>query len=231
MFPDNLRPMPLKRHREPFSSPDYFFELKHDGFRALAFVQNGKCRLVSRNANECHKFDMLASSLPEGLNACAAVLDGELVCLDHQGRSQFNELLFGRGEPRFCAFDLLWCEGKDLRFDGLHERKPTLKALIQSKGWLLYCDHIEEAGERLYEIVCRKESSPSAGSDAQTQDHEIVVVVATPDELLFLRTKAHAACCFYVVFIVLSFKSARPVCPVPHASISWNRHRCCRGIR
>src|SRR5690348_296908 len=123
MFPDNLRPMPLKRHREPFSHRDWFFELKHDGFRALAFVQKGKCRLVSRNGNDFKNFSALASCLPEELKADTAVLDGEIVCLDSTGKSQFNELLFKRGEPRFYAFDLLWCEGKDLRYDGLHERK------------------------------------------------------------------------------------------------------------
>lgn len=149
--------MPLKRHHDPFSHRDWFFELKHDGFRALAFIQNGRCRFVSRNGNEFHKFDALASSMPKELNANAAVLDGEIVCLDNKGRSQFNELLFGRGEPRFYAFDLLWCEDKDLRFDGLHERKRKLKALIQSNGWLLYCDHIEEHGARLYEIACKND--------------------------------------------------------------------------
>lgn len=95
--------------------------------------------------------------LPKELTAGTAVLDGEIVCLDNQGRSQFNELLFGRGEPRFYAFDLLWCEGKDVRYDGLHERKRQLKALIPSKRWLLYCDHVEEHGERLFEIVCNKD--------------------------------------------------------------------------
>jgi ATP-dependent DNA ligase len=60
MFPNNLKPMPLKRHYEPFSHPDWFFELKHDGFRALAFIQNGKCRLVSRNGNDFRKFDFAA---------------------------------------------------------------------------------------------------------------------------------------------------------------------------
>jgi len=142
--------MPLKRHQKPFSHPDWSFELKHDGFRALAFVQNGKCRLVSRIGNDFHGFAALASSLPKELNAKAAVLDGEVVCLDSSGKSQFNELLFKRGEPRFYAFDLLWCDGKDLRHDGLYERKWRLKALIQSKGWLLYCDHIEQHGERLF---------------------------------------------------------------------------------
>jgi len=44
-----------------------------------------------------------------------------------------------------------------LRFDGLHERKRKLKALIQSKGWLLFCDHIEEHGDLLHEIVCKND--------------------------------------------------------------------------
>ena len=157
MFPDNLRPMPLKRYREPFSHRDWFFELKHDGFRALALVQNGRCRLVSRNGNEFHSFTALTSAIPKELRTAAAVLDGEIVCLDKKGRSQFNELLFSRGDPRFYAFDLLWCEGRDLRFDGLHERKSRLKALIRSQGWLLYCDHIEQHGERLFEIACKND--------------------------------------------------------------------------
>src|SRR5256885_1857070 len=83
----------------------WFFELKHDGFRALAFIENGKCQLVSRNGNEFKNFSALASALPKELSAGGAVLDGEIVCLDNQGRSQFNELLFGRGEPHFYAFD------------------------------------------------------------------------------------------------------------------------------
>lgn len=146
--------MPLKRHHEPFSHRDWFFELKHDGFRALAFIQDGRCRLVSRNGNEFRKFDALASSLPKELEAGAAVLDGEIVCLDDRGHSQFNELLFGRGEPRFYAFDLLWCDGKDLRHDGLHERKRKLKSLIPHRERLLYCDHIEEHGKRLFDFTC-----------------------------------------------------------------------------
>jgi bifunctional non-homologous end joining protein LigD len=128
-----------------------------NGFRALAFVRDGNCRLVSRNGNEFHSFTALASALPSELKAESAVLDGELVCLDETGRSQFEELLFRRGEPRFYAFDLLWCDGKDLRFDGLHERKRQLKALIRSKHRLLYCDHIEGDGERLFELACQND--------------------------------------------------------------------------
>ena len=146
--------MPLKRHKEPFSHPDWLFEIKHDGFRALAFIDGGSCRLVSRNGNDFKTFGSLAAAIPKELKAASAVLDGEIVCLDEQGRSQFNELLFRRGEPRFFAFDLLWCDGKDLRDDPLHERKRQLKALIPERNHLLYCDHIEKHGERLFEITC-----------------------------------------------------------------------------
>src|SRR3954469_22455628 len=101
MFPNNLKTMPLKRHREPFSHPDWLYELKHDGYRALAFVRDGTCRLVSRNGNDFKSFTQLAAAIPKVLRGSSAVLDGEIVCLDEQGRSQFNELLFRRGEPRF----------------------------------------------------------------------------------------------------------------------------------
>lgn len=157
MFPNNIRAMPLKRRNEPFSHPDWLFEIKHDGFRALAFVQNGPCRLVSRNGNVFSSFTDLCKAIPQELRTNSAVLDGEIVCLDGNGKSQFNELLFRRAEARFFAFDLLWYEGKDLRYDGLHERKWKLKALICSEGSLLYCDHIETHGQRLFEIACKKD--------------------------------------------------------------------------
>src|SRR3954469_9785158 len=138
MLPNNLRPMPLKRQHEPFSHSDWLFEIKHDGFRALAFIENGSCRLLSRNDNYFQSFSDLAKAIPQELGCKSPVLDGEIVCLDRQGKSQFNELLFHRGEPRFYAFDLLWCE-RDLRHDGLCERKRQLKALIRGKERLLYC--------------------------------------------------------------------------------------------
>lgn len=55
-----------------------------------------------------------------------AVLDGEIVCLDRKGNSQFKNLLFRRGEPRFYVFDLLSCNGEDLRYFPLAERKHII---------------------------------------------------------------------------------------------------------
>ena len=108
-------PLPLTRRPEPFSHPDWLFEVKYDGFRALAHLDPSGVRLVSRNGNRFSSFAELCASLEFFLNAKSAVLDGEIVCLDENGRSQFNELLFRRSTPQFCAFDLLSLTGKDLR--------------------------------------------------------------------------------------------------------------------
>jgi ATP-dependent DNA ligase len=60
-LPRNLRPIRLSRRPEPFDSDDYIFELKIDGFRSLAYVENGQCDLVSRNGNTFHNFKIWRS--------------------------------------------------------------------------------------------------------------------------------------------------------------------------
>jgi len=56
-------------------------------------------------------FAVLNEAIESELKVRSAVLDGEIVCLDAGGKPQFRDLLFHRGDPRFVAFDLLWCEG------------------------------------------------------------------------------------------------------------------------
>jgi ATP-dependent DNA ligase len=99
--------------------------LKHDGFRAIAYIEANECRLVSRNSNAFASFATLRKSLatPPVKNA---ILDGEVVCLDANGVSQFNELKSRKGKPVFYAFDLMWLDGEDLRNLSLIERKQRL---------------------------------------------------------------------------------------------------------
>lgn len=104
MLPATLRTMPLVRRPKPFSHRDWIYEIKGDGFRSLAFIENGRCRLVSRNGNQFSSFDVLREALPQEIDAKSAVLDGEMVVLDDSGRSVFNDLLFHRAEPVFYAF-------------------------------------------------------------------------------------------------------------------------------
>ena len=72
--------------RQPFDHHDFLFELKHDGFRALAHIWDGKCELVSRKRNSYKSFQALRDNLAM-LKVKNAVLDGEIVCLDSEGRS------------------------------------------------------------------------------------------------------------------------------------------------
>jgi bifunctional non-homologous end joining protein LigD len=116
--------------REPFDHPDFLFELKHDGFGALAYISNGHCELVSRRRNSYKSFGELRAHLG-GLKVKNAVIDGKLVCLDAEGRSIFSELLFRRGCPIFYAFDLLYLNGRDVRQLPLIERKEKLRSLIE----------------------------------------------------------------------------------------------------
>jgi bifunctional non-homologous end joining protein LigD len=150
-----FQPLPLARQPEPFSHSDWLFELKYDGFRALAYVNSSGGRLISRNGNRFASFDPLCQSIAFFLSARSAVIDGEIACLDESGRSQFNHLLFRRGEPIFCAFDLLSLNGRDLRDLPLVERKRRLRDVLPHCPQLLFVDYIEALGEELFELACQ----------------------------------------------------------------------------
>src|SRR6185503_2734737 len=101
------QPMQLVRRREPFDDPDWLFELKWDGFRALAYVDLKGVTLVSRTGHVYRQYDALRTSLRRELRIRSAVLDGEIVCLDAEGKPCFMPLMRRHGRPVFVAFDLL----------------------------------------------------------------------------------------------------------------------------
>jgi bifunctional non-homologous end joining protein LigD len=148
-------PAPLQRVPAPFSHPDWLFEIKWDGFRALAYIEESQSRLLSRKRNEFKSFPALNLILPHEFRGRSAVLDGEIVCFDGDGKPNFKDLLFRRGEPRFMAFDLLWSDGEDLRRLPLIDRKLRLRGLVSiGSERLLYCDHIEQDGQGLFQLTC-----------------------------------------------------------------------------
>jgi bifunctional non-homologous end joining protein LigD len=150
-------PQPLRSKPAPFDHPDFVFENKYDGFRALAVIENGRCRFVSRNGNEFKSFAFLTSSIGMSVRG-SAVLDGEVVCLDENGHPRFNDLLFHRMEPCFVAFDILSLNGRDLRLNALVDRKAELRRLLRFKqGRILYAQHIERDGSRLFELICSRD--------------------------------------------------------------------------
>lgn len=165
----HLNPMPLGRARAPFCHPDWLFEIKWDGFRALLHSDLNGVRLVSRNGNVFKSFPGLCEGLARDLNGRRCILDGEIVCLDAAGKPQFRDLLFRRAEPLFYAFDILWDEhaksddeenhrfrnGEDLRYLPQVDRKLRLRAVVPKRGErLLYCDHIDGDGDGLFRLAC-----------------------------------------------------------------------------
>jgi bifunctional non-homologous end joining protein LigD len=111
MLPE-IQTAKLARSLQPFDDKDWLFELKHDGFRSLAYLENGHCRLVSRRRNT-YKSLVLREAL-SGLRAQSAIWT-ERSSPSIPAVSQFKELLYRRGRAVFFAFDLLWLNNTDLR--------------------------------------------------------------------------------------------------------------------
>ena len=162
--------MPLSSRARPFDSDQHIFELKVDGFRALAHVEDGLGQLLSRNGNTFRGFAELAVWIAKHLHVSNAVLDGEIACVDESGLPSFRDLLLHRRRCVFIAFDLLYLNGKDLRILPLIERKTILKTVLERRpSRILYLDHVQGEGELLFEqvvamdlegIVCKAKDSP-----------------------------------------------------------------------
>jgi len=143
--------MPLASLHAPFDHPGWIFELKYDGFRALAYIESGQCRLVSRRGTAHKSFPKLCAAIGAAIPA-HAVLDGEIVHLDAEGKPQFYELMRRRTPQHYYAFDLLWLDGHDLRDIRLIERKRLLRGLVRPP--ILYADHFEARGVDLFKAAC-----------------------------------------------------------------------------
>ncbi len=169
-MPKKIHPMLATPVEKPFDDPGWLFEVKWDGYRAIAFVEEGKLRLVSRNQNDLTAQYPELADLPRELHADQAVLDGEIVALDEEGRSSFSLMQqrtgfspAGKRGPRnasipvlYYAFDLLYLDGFDLRKVALEKRKETLAALIQGNETVRYSDHHIGVGIALYEAAKQK---------------------------------------------------------------------------
>ncbi len=182
-----IAPMELIRVSVPFDDPEFIYEVKFDGFRALAYVQGGQCELVSRKGHVYRRFVELRREVAADLTVTDCLLDGELVCLDDQGRSRFHDLMFNRGDPYFYAFDLVWLDGADLRDLPLLERKTMLKQITPAQpSRLLYLDHVEGQGVELFEMACRLDlegivAKPKESPYRRLDDRPLWIKVKNPD--------------------------------------------------
>jgi bifunctional non-homologous end joining protein LigD len=114
----------------PFDDPAWLFEPKYDRFRGLLYVSPRQCWFRSKRGNTMTRFQELAEQVRDELRVRDAILDGEIVSLDEQGRHIFRRMLAGRGHLHYAAFDLLWLNGRDLRPQPLTRRKQRLERLV-----------------------------------------------------------------------------------------------------
>jgi bifunctional non-homologous end joining protein LigD len=124
----------------------------------VSYIENGSCRLISRKQSQYKSFTALSAVMAE-LPVKNAILDGEIVCLDHEGRSQFLQLMRRRktAEVTFYGFDLLWLDGTDLRQQPLPDRKQRLQELLKGHPGPLYAEHIPNKGVNLFKPICQKD--------------------------------------------------------------------------
>jgi bifunctional non-homologous end joining protein LigD len=150
---------------EPFSSPDWLFEIKWDGERALAFIRDGEVELRARSARDITPEYPELRELAKRVNARKAILDGEIVVLDDSGRSEFARIQprFGVVNPprslqekspvTYYAFDLLYADGYDLRGVSLELRKEELRKILSPSERVRFSDHQVEKGVELFEVA------------------------------------------------------------------------------
>src|SRR5690242_13219117 len=150
-----VRPMPLAVYREPFDHPEWLFEPKWDGFRALAYIDGHECRLVSRRGNVYKSWPYLREEMAHAMRCQNAVIDGEIVCLQPDGRSHFYNLLFRREWPHFMAFDLLWLNGRDMREHTLENRKRLLARIMpRVESRIRLVEGVEARGVDFHRVIC-----------------------------------------------------------------------------
>src|ERR1700751_4811819 len=126
-----FQPMPLRKRKSAFNDSGFIFEVKWDGFRALAVIEHGRTQLISRNDHRFASFADLEKLISAGLPDTRAVIDGEICSLDKRGRPQFTNLLFHRGNyPWFMAFDRVMRNGKNCRRERLLDRKQELRRVL-----------------------------------------------------------------------------------------------------
>ena len=132
----------------------WLYEVKFDGYRALAYVRGGGCVLRSRADNDLtERFFAVADEIARAVGRRDAVLDGEVCALDEQGRPSFSAMQTGSGHRVYYAFDLLELDGRSLVDEPLEERRERLLELIGSRGGVVRFSEGFDDGRALYEAV------------------------------------------------------------------------------
>lgn len=155
-MPANIVPMAATPSTEPFNDVHWCFEIKLDGFRIVAYINDGNVTLQTRNLKDyTSKFTQITSALQKWKHN--AVLDGEVVMLNDRGVSDFNSLQNWRsdndGPLYYFVFDLLWLDGKDYMNEPLYRRKSALKNILPKSPIIIYQSEIDTYGVAAFKMA------------------------------------------------------------------------------
>ena len=160
-LPQFVVPMPAASVKEPFDSPDWIFETKLDGYRAIAVIDSiGKARLWSRNNLPLEpKFPTIQDAINE-LKLRSTIFDGEIVALDKEGVPRFQLLQQWQKRPTapvvLYLFDLLWSDGRDITGKRVLQRRERLEQIINPVPGIQVGSYVENRGIDLYRLAKEK---------------------------------------------------------------------------
>lgn len=181
--PEFIPPMLATPVDATFNSPDWLFEVKWDGYRVETVVHDGKARIWTRNHKDAATYFPDLQGPAPWIEARDAVVDGEVVALDEQGKPSFSrlqertglrglEIATGRRRPEgkplsreeraaipliYWVFDLLYLDGQSLLNVPLEERKALLRRVIKPGYMVHFASHVERDGEAFLEAAREQE--------------------------------------------------------------------------
>ena len=160
-MPDRIEPMAATLAGKAFNDPDWLFEIKWDGYRVEAVIRDGKAKLWTRNLKDAETYFGHLLSPPTWIDAREAIVDGEVVALDDEGRPDFSLLQERISQRRVGAatsgpapgalvyqvFDLLYLDGRSLLGVALEDRKRLLRSILRETPRVRYASHVVADGE------------------------------------------------------------------------------------
>ena len=157
-MPHNIPPMAATLATAAFSDAAWLFEIKWDGFRVEAVVKDGKVRQWTRNLNDAEAYFPRLLSPPTWIEANEAIVDGEVVALDDDGRPDFamlQERLGGKGGGGlvYQVFDLLYLDGRSLLEVPLEDRKRLLRSVLKEHPRVRFASHVEGEGKAFFQAA------------------------------------------------------------------------------
>src|SRR6202171_1029731 len=159
-MPKSLDPMKAQLVEKPFDDDRWLFEVKWDGIRLISFIDDGKVTLQTRAGRIVDAEYPQLQAISGLVKARQAVLDGEVVVLDEEGRPSF-QLLQNRGKDdhpmQYVVFDIVYVDGQRLFKVPLEDRKRLLRDIVRDSGVLKYSDHVLGQGTAFFKAAQQKQ--------------------------------------------------------------------------